>query len=312
MERRFERNPFRELPDGAITRVFPFHVSLEGLESKILCREEADCDAFVKIICLCARRKNVIPVIYAVVSNHAHCIVLASDQAGVGAFVDEIKKMFSMYFRKKYSDISVLKGTDAKAIFLDSDYYVRNAIAYVVRNALDNGARNVQEYKWTGFRAAFCDGMTPASIRVRKVGGLSRREVRQVMHTGDRLDDVNWLINDADELEPVSFCDWRYVESAFRYDQSFFLRLIGGVNTAEMNAKLVCAPRVRRTDAELLLSVNEISQRWFEVRVNQLPVERKARLLKYVSHSYKTSVAQLARIFELKQDYIFQILGKNR
>lgn len=312
MERRFERNPFRELPDGTVTRVFPFHVSLEGLESKVLCREEADYDAFVKIICLCARRKNVVLVIYTVVSNHAHCIILATSQAVADSFVDEIKKMFSMYFNKKYNDISVLKGTDAKAIFLDSDNYVRNAIAYVVRNALDNGAKNVQEYKWTGFRAAFCYGTTPASTKVRRVSGLSRREVRQVMHTGDKLDDVKWFINDADELEPVSFCDWRYVESAFKHDQSFFLRLIGCVNTAEMNAKLVYAPRVRRTDAELLLTANEISQRWFELNVSQLTIEKKARLMKYVSHSNKTTVSQMARIFELKMETVLHILGKNR
>ena len=310
MERRFERNPFRELPDGTITRVFPFHVSLEGLESKVLCREEADYDAFVKIICLCARRKNVILVIYAVVSNHSHCIVLASDQVSVDAFVDEIKKMFSMYFCRKYQDSAVLRRNDAKAIFLDSDSYVRNAIAYVIRNALDNGARSVQEYKWSGFRAAFCDGKVERGKKVRTVISLTKRERREIMHTGETIGDVRWLINDENELEPVSFCDWNYVENAFRNEQSFFLRLIGGVNTAEMNSKLVSGPRVIRTDGELLLSVNEIAQRWFSADVSELPMEKKARLLAYVSHSFRTTPAQLARIFEMKVDIVAQYLGR--
>ena len=312
MERWFDKNPVRELPDGNVTKVYPFHVSLEGLESKVLCREEADYDIFVKVLCLCARRKNTILVIYTVVSNHAHCIILSRDQSGANSFVDDVKKVYSMYFSKKYHDTHVLKRNDAKAIYLDSDHYVRNAIAYVVRNALDNGAMSVQEYKWTAFRAAFCGGKVSALGKVRKVAGLSRREVRVIMHTGDNLDNVSWIVNDKNELEPVSFCDWQYIEGAFRNDQGFFLRLIGGVNTAEMDSKLVSAPRVMRTDAELLLSVNEISQRWFSAGVHDLSIEKKARLLMYVSHSFKSTPSQLARIFELKTEIVSQWLGKKK
>lgn len=312
MERKFEKNPVRELPDGAITKVYPFHVSLEGLESKILCREEADYDMFVKALCLCARRKNVILVIYAVVSNHAHCIILAADQAGADSFVDDVKKAYSMYFSKKYQDPGVLRRNDARAIYLDTDYYVRNAIAYVVRNAMDNGATSVQEYKWTGYQAFFCGGKVPSGIVVRKVSVLSTREVRQIMHTGDKLDDVRWLINEANELEPVSFCDWRYVESAFRHDQSFFLRLIGGVNTAEMDSKLIDLPRTRRTDNELLLSVNEMSQRWFSAVVHDLPEEKKARLMPYVYHCFRTTPSQLARVFEVAPEKANRWLGKEK
>jgi hypothetical protein len=132
------------------------------------------------------------------------------------------------------------------------------------------------------------------------------------MHTGDKLDDVNWLINDAGELEPVSICDWHYIESAFNNEQSFFLRLIGGVNTSEMNNKLLVAPRRMRTDNELLVSVNEIAQRWFNANVNALSAEKKARLLLYIYHSFKTTPSQLARVFELREETVKQLLGKKR
>ena len=95
MKRRFERNPYRELPDGTIAKVYPFHFSLEGLESRILCREDSDYDAFVKIICVCAIRTNVIVVIYTVVSNHVHCIILAPDQETADAFAREVKRMLT-------------------------------------------------------------------------------------------------------------------------------------------------------------------------------------------------------------------------
>ena len=310
MQRGFERNPLRELPDGTITKVYPFHVSLEGLESRILCRDDSDYDAFVKYICICARRKGVILVIYAVVSNHAHCVILAAGQEDADAFADDIKKMFSMYFARKYSDNSVMKGADAKAIWLDSDYYLRNAIAYVVRNAMDNGATSIQEYRWTGFRAMFCEGTPPKGTVTRRVKDLTKRETRSIMRTGDRFDDVRWLINEDSELEPVSICDWRYVEAAFRHEQSFFMRLVGGVSVGEMNTKLVDAPRKKRTDAELLLSVNEVAQRWFMTDVHSLTIEKKSRLLLYVYHAFRTDPSQLARTFELSRETVLNCLGK--
>lgn len=312
MKRSFERNPLREFPDGTITRVYPFHVSLQGLETKILCREDSDYDAFVKYICISARRRNVILVVYAVVSNHSHSIILASSQTDADAFAEEIKKMFSMFFSKKYGDSAVMRGTDAKAIWLDSDYYLRNAIAYVIRNAMDNGAKSIQDYKWSGFRAMFCDGRLPKGSPVRSVVGLSKRDMRRIMRTGDKLDDVRWMINDEEELEPVSICDWRYVQDAFLGEQSFFMRLVGGVNTGEMNIKLVDAPRVKRPDGDLLISVNEISQRWFNTEVHNLTLEKKARLLQYVSHCFKTDPSQLARTFELGRETVVTTLGKKR
>lgn len=312
MKSRFERNPYRELPDGTIAKVFPFHVSLEGHETRILCRDDADYDTFVKIICVCARRRNVILVIYAVVSNHAHCVILATDQGAANAFAAEVKRIYPMYFSRKYSDQSVMKGVDVSAIYLYSDYYLRNAIAYVVRNAMDNGAGSIQTYRWTGFRGIFCGGIPDNSKETYRVSGLSRREKRAVMHTDDDLSDVPWLLNEHLELEPATICDWRYVEKAFLNDQSYFLRMIGGVNTAEMQSSLIDAPRVRRSDTDFLNAVNDISGRWFQKPVHELPLDKRARLLKYVSNCYRTDSAQLARAFEFGREEVLRLLGRNR
>lgn len=307
----FERNPYRVLPNSTITKVYPFHVSLEGSESRILCREESDYDAFVKIISVCARRKNVILVIYAVVSNHIHCVVLAPSQNDADGFASEVKRMYPMYYCRKYSDRSILKGVAVSAIYLYSDYYLRNAIAYVVRNAMDNGAKSIQLYKWTGYRALFCEGKSANVLRWARVSELSRRDKRAIMHTDDDLSDVPWLLNGNNELEPSTTCDWRYAEKAFMNDQSFFLRLVGGVNTAEMQSSLIDGPRIKRPDTIFLNTVNDISQRWFAKDVRNLTPEKKARLLMYVKHSYRTDPSQLARVFELQRDEVVRLLGGN-
>ena len=150
----------RVLPDGSIRNVQPYHVCLEGLEQAILCRDDQDYDAFVKIICVAARRKNVIVVIYAVVSNHSHATILAQSQEDADAFGEEVKKMASMWVSGRYKERKLLRRTDMRAPCLDNDWYVRNTLAYVPRNALDNGC-NVNEYRWSGYRAMFRGNASP-------------------------------------------------------------------------------------------------------------------------------------------------------
>jgi hypothetical protein len=311
MKTQFERNPYRELPDGSIRKVYPFHISLEGLETRILCREDADYDVFVKIICVCCLRKNTILVIYAVVSNHAHCVVLATSQGEADECAEEIKRMYSMYFSNKYRDQSIMKGVSSKALFISSDWYLRNALAYDVRNAMDNRAKSIQSYKWTGYAAMFCGGKLPEGLNgFRLVKHLTKADRRRIMHTNDRLHNVDWVINDNEELVPVTICDWKYFEEAFRNNQTDFLRQLGVVNTSEMYQKLVYSPRVKRCDNDFLCSVNEISEAWFNKQVHDLSVERKSRLIRYVSRAYRTDCAQLARTFEIDITQVRLLLGK--
>ena len=76
----------RLLPSGEFRNVQPFHVSMEGLEDAIICRDDEDYDVLVKYIAICSRRKNVIIIIYAVVSNHCHVAVLAMSQADADSY----------------------------------------------------------------------------------------------------------------------------------------------------------------------------------------------------------------------------------
>ena len=48
---------FRHLPDRRDCAMFPYHISLEGLERLVLCRVESDYDAFVIVIEVSVRRK---------------------------------------------------------------------------------------------------------------------------------------------------------------------------------------------------------------------------------------------------------------
>ena len=298
----------RMLPDGTVRNVQPFHVCLEGLEKAVLCRDDVDYDAFVKIICVAARRKNVIVVIYAVVSNHSHATILSVSQADADAYGEEVKKMASMWVSGRYGERKILRRTDMKAPCLDSDWYVRNTLAYVPRNALDNGC-NVNEYRWSGYRAMFRGNVAPGFPGpVRKVGEMTRREMRALFHTGDDLSGVPWLVNVENCLIPESFCDTDYLEQAFNHDQVYYIRNIGEVNVAEMRERLVDGPRTMRSDEEVRKDAAVEADRWFKTELSALSRLQKTRLIPYFNRTRKTTVKQLARVFGLDRKTIESIL----
>ncbi|MBQ9192514.1 MAG: hypothetical protein IJ156_02190 [Bacteroidales bacterium] len=305
----FERICFRRLPDGSFRKVYPYHVSLEGMAELVLCRDDEDYDVMVKYLFLCARRKNVIVVIHIAMSNHGHATILAAGQEDADAFKVEWLRMYSQYFSHKYRQKKVLRHTSAVALYLDSDWYVRNALAYVPKNALDALSR-VEDYRWSGYRGMFCQGRTPAGFR--RASTLTRREKEACFHTHDSLDNLPWILNADGELEPASACDYAYLESAFGNDQAFFLKTIGTVNMAEMQQKLVDSPRRRQNDSEMIRIVDSVSKGWFGSPVLELPREKKIRLIPYIYRNYRTSIPQLARCFSLEPDFVARIVGLPR
>ena len=291
----------RKLPLGEIKDAQPFHICMKGLEKAILCRDDEDYGVMVKYIAVCARRKNVIVIIYCVVSNHCHVAILAATYEDASAFAAELKRTYAQWFQIKYQEKQILKGVDIKALFLDNDWYVRNTLAYIPLNALDNGFP-IDQYRWSGYQAMFKVTKQPA--KGLSVSKLSRRGQDRVMHTRETLKDVPWLVDTEGDLIPETFCDTDYLEQAFNHDQAFWLKTIGAVNSAEMEEKLVDAPRRLLPDSELHKEVSDIALRWFSKQLSELTKENKKRLLPYLWRTRKTTIPQLARVLGLERDVV--------
>ena len=296
----------RKLPDGTENFVFPFHVSLEGLERCVICRDDEDCDAMVKTLCVCARRKNVIIIIYAVASNHAHAAVLALKRDNAMAFGNEVKRNYSLKFKNRYGECNVLRRTTVDVRSIGDMKYLRNVLTYIPKNAFDNGAANLNEYKWTGFRAMFSSNKP----ELLKVSDLTRREKESIMRTGDDLNGVPWVLNSDNELEPWSFCDSAYLEEAFNKDQAFFFRLLGTVSSSEMIQKTQISPREMKTDADFCKDMDELAMAWYGKGVRNLGSEKKARLLQHAYRTTKTTIPQLSRTFGINRKTVSLLLGK--
>lgn len=293
----FERIVMRSLPDGTACRVYPFHISLEGMESVLLCRDEEDYDRLIKYFHVCSWVNNVLMVINIAMSNHGHASVLARDYDSARRAGEAVKKNYSQYFSWKYRERGTLIQADVNVQYLDSDWYVRNALAYIPRNALDAGS-SIEEYPWSSYRAMFSSADRDSYSR--RVASLCRREKESLLHTHANLSGVPWILDRKGRLDPASACDCQYLESAFNHDQAFFLKTIGSVNCAEMYQKLVSGPRQRQKDDTFHLILADTADRWFHKKIPELTPEMKSRLIPYVFRCYRTSPKQLARCLRME------------
>jgi hypothetical protein len=142
----------------------------------------------------------------------------------------------------------------------------------------------------------------------RPVSALTRREKESIFHTHEDLSQVPWILNLDDGLEPASACDYDYLESAFAHDQTFFLKTIGSLNEEEMRQKLLLNKRRKLADKEFLPVIDEMAGRWFSKSIASLTPENKARMLKYLNRSYRTTPSQLARCLQMTYDDITFLL----
>lgn len=304
----FKRIISRIFPDGVIRQLQPFHISLEGLETNIICRDDEDCDVMVKQICICGRRRNVVIVMYGVVGTHAHAVVLAESYEIAKAFAIEIKRVYSIYFQKKYSNEKVLARTHEDVREIDSDWYLRNAIAYDIANALDTGSR-IEEYKWTGYRSMFSRTPDKVTSKCFPVSELSCRQVMAIFHSRECLKSSKWMLDENLSLLPATICYHKYAEEAFNNDSSYFIQTIGNLKKTEMKQRLsgkwLC-------DSDFIPIANEVSNRWFKKDVDSLSVLQKQRIIPFIYRGNRTSIAQMARVFHLTKDDISEILGLKR
>lgn len=275
------------------------------MESVLICRDDEDYDHLQKSYYLAAWKHNSLIASEISMSNHGHAAILVTGMKQAQDAGEEVKKRHSQYLAWKYNENGLLTRSTINIQYLDNDWYVRNALAYIHRNASDTGLR-IEDYKWSTYRAMFVAGR--CSKQARPVSTLSRREVKTLFRTHERLDGVPWYIDADGHLEPASACDYSYLEQAFGHDQAFFLKTLGSVNVSEMEQKLVLNGRQRQTDASMFAIISNLAEKWYGMEVMKLTPEQKARLLPYLYRSYRTSEAQLARCMGMARDVVSGLL----
>lgn len=291
--------------NGKWIKMYPFHISSPGLD-KLIFKSEEDLTVASNFIIIQALRFGVQVIAFVVMNNHLHVLILAPDYDSAQKYSDGLKQVLShsLSYRNKEHEHTFL-NIDFKPLLIQDDHHLRNTICYIPRNSLDTGIP-VEEYSWSSYRAYFRGGKIPESAI--RVSDLPKRQVRRILRTDIDLSHTGWYMNRQGMLEPVTTCNWRYAESAFYNDLSFFVRVMGGVRDEEMEQINVTNRYKKLNDRDFFKVASKRSQELFNSSISDLVMEQRIRLLKILYYSYCTTVPQLARCMSLPKEQIAKIL----
>lgn len=294
----------RRLPDGSVSIVHPFHVCTLGLEDRVIFRDEEDLKMAHNMFPICAQRSNVIVVIDCAIHTHVHGLVLARNYNEAKSFINNYKISTSKYLTNKYGNGKALmtyREIEAKPVYIEDIYHLRNSICYIPRNSLDLGIRP-DNYRWSGYRALFCNGRIETPTRT--ISEINYRDRRKMFHTSAIPEGVDWQVTDDGIIEPASYCDWRYAEDAFGGKLSFFQKIMGLTDDAQMEQEFVINTIKMATPDELLKVIEDKCNKRYSRPRSELSFIQLIPIIKMTYYSHKTTKAQLARCFGLTKDQI--------
>lgn len=112
-----------------------YHISSSGLANKCIFHTREEFILGMNDIAVCASRFDISILCFCLMSNHFH-FVTSGKQEVCRAFAEEYKRMCAIRMRQFSREVKGMKDTRIQLDRIDSQEYLENAIAYVLRNPL--------------------------------------------------------------------------------------------------------------------------------------------------------------------------------
>lgn len=282
-----------------------YHVSSKALEKNDIFLTREDFVTAMNDIALCSLRYDVKILCFCLMCNHFH-FVLRGSYKECYAFMNEFKRICAIRMRDRTGEVSGLKDVDLHFDLLDTQEYLENAIAYVLRNPL--AARIIMMpyfYEWSSISAYFrgstqLHGMSLNTLSIRK-----RREILRTRH--DVVPD-HFMLSPQGFIHPACYIAVDEVEKIFRHPSRLMMLLAKKVEN-EFEVASGAAQQIKMTEAELKTQVLELVRSEFGVNsLAQLSADDRLRLCLLMRRNFNSSVKQIARILRLSQSVVASVL----
>ena len=276
-----------------------YHVSSKALMKNDIFLTREDFVTGMNDVALCLLRYDVRILCFCLMSNHFHFVLKGSYQMCY-AFACEFKRMCAIRMRDRSGEISGLKDIDIRLDLLDTEEYLENAIAYVLRNPL--AARIIMMpyfYEWSSVAAYFRGQNDISGVRINTLSIRKRRELLRTRH--ETVPDT-FTLTSAGYIHPACYVASDEVEKIFRHPSRLMLALAKKVEN-EFEIVMGAAQKITMHDSELMTHVGELIRHEFGVSsLAQLSADDRLRLCLLMKRNFNSSVKQIARILRLSQD----------
>ena len=285
-----------------------YHVCTNGLEQITLLKDEEDYKAAWNYLALSAWKTEVQTVAFTIMSNHVHMIIACRDACQADKTIKMFKKTLSLYLKNKYGLTKPLHRTNDCISLIDTVRYLKNCIAYILRNAVcARISARPEDYRWSSYACYFSDNMHESSS---PVPGLTFSQKRKMLKTGLDLQNCPLRIGPDGLITLDSFVRSDIAERAYRHSGKSFLYFLGCCNDARMEYELTCQPLQQVNDNDMYENVTKyVAHRFRGKSISDLTSAEKCSILKYMFFNSRTSIPQLSRILGMPRDLIRRILS---
>lgn len=282
-----------------------YHVSSKALEKNDIFTSREDFVTAMNDVALCALRYDVMILCFCLMSNHFHFVLKGSYQECY-AFMTEFKRICAIRMRDRSGDVNGLKDVELRFDLLDTQEYLENAIAYVLRNPM--AARIIMMpyfYEWSSILAYFrgrseLSGLSLATLSIRK-----RRALLRTRH--DAVPE-NYILTEQGYVNPACYIAAGEVETIFRHPSRLMMALAKKVEN-EFEVASGAANQIVMTDPELKTHILELIRTEYGVNsLSQLSADDRLRLCLKIRRNFGSSVKQIARVLRLSQALVASVL----
>ena len=282
-----------------------YHVSSKALEKNDIFLTREDFVTAMNDIALCSLRYDVKILCFCLMCNHFH-FVLRGSYKECYAFMNEFKRICAIRMRDRTGEVSGLKDVDLHFDLLDTQEYLENAIAYVLRNPL--AARIIMMlyfYEWSSISAYFRGS---SQLHGLPLNSLSIRKRREILRTRHDVVPDHFMLSPQGFIHPACYIAADEEEKIFRHPSRLMMLLAKKVEN-EFEVAFGAAQQIKMTEAELKTQVLELVRNEFGVNsLAQLSADDRLRLCLLMRRNFNSSVKQIARILRLSQSVVASVL----
>ena len=285
-----------------------YHICTNGHDTPILLKDEEDFITACNFIAIVAWKLKVDILAYIVMSNHLHTLIASQNRSEAKKFIRLLKQEISTYLKNKYGMRHCFEGVSDSISLVDSEKYLQNCIAYILRNAIcAKICKKLEAYPWSSYSSYF---NKHSGSKLRTVASLGIRERRRLLKSRLDLRNAPFTIDENGRICNQSFVRFDIVEKAFHNSGKMFLSFLGRCNDAQMEYEFAVKPQIRIDDYNLVATAEKLVGSWFNGKaLSELTTSEKCRIVKNLFFNNKTTIPQLSRILGLPRELITQVLS---
>ena len=280
-------------------------VTTDHLTDRIWFRDEEDFRMGMNlvVVLVCALGVNVLSFI--LMSNHVHFVLSCSYEKAI-EFIEEYKRRYAQYAHWKYGTWTLLRRNRFKVDSIDgNNESLEWAIAYVQMNSVAaNICLTPNAYPWGTGDSFF----KVKQAKGRRVGDLSRRSLRHILHSRQELP-ANLLLGDDGYILPESYVQVQLVQNVFHTPKrmNYFLQNSSKAKRRLTNEKDLPAFR----DQVVSAGVSDLCQSLFRKSgLESMSEAELSELFKQIRFRFSSNVNQIARVTGLPYATVASLLDR--